>query len=65
MSKTYNEEENKNQVGIKKNEPSDTLIRISSYSKKNYKKDYTLKARICMRIVSILLPGFLKIEIKK
>lgn len=40
--------------------PSDNLIEVK-LTKKSWKEAYTLKARICIRIVNFLLPGFLKL----
>lgn len=48
-------------INIKKYE---ALIKISQ-SKSEYLKTYTLRARVCMRFVSIILPGIINIELTK
>jgi len=46
-----------------RDKPFDSMI-VIRYKKEDWKKDYTFKARLSMRIIAFILPGFLKITIK-
>lgn len=48
-------------INIKKN---NCLVSINQ-TKSEYKKTYTLGARFCMRLVSIVLPGILRLNLER
>jgi len=45
--------------------PADNLIEVTMETKEVWKDQYTFKARFFIRLVSMLFPGFLKLNIKQ